>query len=350
MGGEAFAMKVLVTGGNGFLGRAIVRQLLDSGFHPISFARKPSAVLDSWRVEQVRGDIQDSVSTKVAVGKAEAIIHTAAKAGVWGAAREYENINIKGTQNLIRAARESGIQKFVYTSSPSVVFDGKDETNLSETQAPYPRSYLTDYSRTKAAAEKEVLAANGSAMATLALRPHLIWGPGDPHLLPRLWGRALNRRLKLVGNGRNRIDTTYIDNAASAHLCALEKLTPGASCGGQAYFISNGEPEAIADLFARFLGVIGLPPAIPAVSEWMAMGVGRLMELRARITGSVKEPLLTRFVVQQLAREHWFDLGKARRDLGYHPKVTISQGLERLKQSLSAVKMPDTPGTLSLGI
>jgi len=342
-------MKVLVTGGNGFLGRAIVRQLLDAGHKVRSFSRQPSTVLDQWEVEQIRGDVRDLDTVKQAVESCAAVIHTAAKAGVWGPASEYEPVNVQGTRNLLMAVKAAGIDKFVHASSPSVVFDGKDETNLAESQASYPKSYLTQYSRTKALAEQEVLAANGPELATVALRPHLIWGPGDPHLLPRLWARALSGRLRLVGSGTNRIDTTYIDNAALAHRLALEKLAPGAACSGQAYFISNGEPMPIAELFGRFLEVAGLPAAIPAVPEWAASALAWWLELRAQGKTSASEPLLTKFVVQQLAREHWFDLSKAKRDLGYQAKVSLASGLERLKQSLKAVKMPDTGFTLCAG-
>lgn len=342
-------MKVLVTGGNGFLGRAIVRQLLDAGHTVCSFARKPSIALDQWGVEQIRGDVRDLSTVKQAVEGCQAVIHTAAKAGVWGPASEYEPVNVQGTRNLLAAVKASGIERFVHTSSPSVVFDGKDESNLSESQASYPSSYLTQYSRTKALAEQEVLSANSPQLATVALRPHLIWGPGDPHLLPRLWARALSGRLRLVGSGTNRIDTTYIDNAALAHLLALDKLAPGAYCAGQAYFISNGEPMPIAELFGRFLEAAGLPTTIPAVSEWMALGLAWWLELRAGGKSSAAEPLLTRFVVLQLAREHWFDLSKAKRDLGYQPRVTLAAGLELLKTSLKTVKMPDNSFTLCAG-
>lgn len=342
-------MRVLVTGGNGFLGRSIVHLLTSGGHETRSLSRHPSPLLEKEQVEQHKGDIRDFAVVKEAARDCDCIIHTAAKAGVWGPTDEYEQINVQGTRNVIKAARETGVAKIVYSSTPSVVFDGSDESGITEDKATYPKRFLNDYSRTKAAAEQEILGANSPNLATVALRPHLIWGPGDPHLLPRLWGRFIQGKLRLVGSGQNRIDTTYIDNAARAHLLAMEKLGEGAPCAGKAYFLSNGEPMPIEELFRKFLAVMGLPPTIPKVSEWVAWNLSKWWSFRAKLLRDPKEPPLTPFVVLQLAREHWFDLTRAKTDLGYHPWISIEQGLTRLKQSLAAVKMPDSVSSLSAG-
>ncbi len=342
-------MRILVTGGNGFLGRAIVRRLVNLGHSVTTLARHSHPDLMSWRVEQVLGSITDPKIANLAVNDQDAVIHTAAKAGVWGSKSEYEETNIQGTRVVLQAAIHRGVSRFVYTSSPSVVFDGHDAPNLSEEQAKYPATYLTDYSRTKAIAEREVLEANGKGISTVALRPHLIWGPGDPHLLPRLWGRAIAGKLRLIGPGNNRIDTTHVENAAEAHVLAVEKLGPGSACSGKAYFVTNGEPLAIKELFARFLEAAGIDPKIPSVSPKIARMIAYLSERWALWTKQKSEPLLTRFVVDQLASEHWFCLDNIRKDLGYQPVINTDAGLKGLTQWLHAVKESESTSTLSAG-
>lgn len=342
-------MRILVTGGNGFLGRAIVRRLVKLGHSVTTLARHSHPELSSLGVEQVLGSISDPKFANLALQDQDAVIHTAAKAGVWGNKNEYEETNVKGTRVILQAAIDHKVTRFVYTSSPSVVFDGHDAPNLSEEQAKYPATYLTDYSRTKAIAEREVLEANGKGISTVALRPHLIWGPGDPHLLPRLWGRAIAGKLRLIGPGTNRIDTTHVENAALAHVLAVEQLGPGSTCAGKAYFVTNGEPLAIKDLFSRFLEAAGIDPKIPSVSPRVARVVAYVSERWARLTGQKSEPLLTRFVVDQLASEHWFCLDRIRKDLGYEPVINTEKGLQGLTQWLQSVKESESSSALSVG-
>lgn len=326
-------MNVLVTGGGGFLGGAIVRRLLDRGHHVRSFQRGEYAQLAAWGVELLRGDLADAEAVDRAVAGCELVFHVAAKAGVWGPHAEYYRANVLGTQNVIAACRHHGVTKLIYTSSPSVVFNGHDENGIDES-APYPSRHLAHYGQTKAEAERLVLAANGASLATVALRPHLIFGPGDPHLVPRIVARARAGRLRLIGRGDNLVDCTYIDNAADAHLLAADAVAPGSACAGKAYFISNGEPLPIAELVNRILAAAHRPPVRRAISPQVAYAIGALLEL---IYGTLRlraEPLLTRFVVRQLATAHWFDLTAAHRDLGYRPLVPLGEAFRRLEESL----------------
>ncbi len=342
-------MRVLVTGGNGFLGRAILRRLVKQGHIVTSLSRHTHPELLALGVHQIQGSVTDPAVVERAIQDQNAVIHTAAKTGVWGPGDEYEQTNVHGTRILLAASKRFNVERFIYTSSPSVIFDGHHAPNLSEEQASYPKTYLTHYSRTKAMAEKEVLLANGSGIWTIALRPHLIWGPGDPHLLPRLWGRALGGSLRLIGPGTNLIDTTHVENAALAHILALENLGPNAACKGKAYFVSNGEPLPIKDLFRLFLEAAGINQAIPSVSRTFARWAAFFGEGWANLTNQLSEPLLTRFVVDQLASEHWFCLDAIRRDLGYHPEVDIALGLLGLAKHLQSVKEPGATCTLSIG-
>lgn len=326
-------MKALVTGGGGFLGGAIVRALRARNDHVRTFQRGEYPALRELGVEVVRGDLRDVDALTRAVAGCDVVFHVAAKAGVWGDFNEYYQSNYLGTRNVIAACNTQGANRLVYTSTPSVVFNGSDEENMDET-APYPSRFLNAYQETKALAERCVLGANTHTLATVALRPHLIWGPGDPHLVPRIIHRAREGKLKLVGTGSNLVDSTYIDNAASAHLLAADRLQPGASCAGRAYFISNGEPLAMSDLINRILAAGGLPPVGKHVSPRVAWVAGHVLEKIYMLFRIREEPLMTRFVARQLATAHWFDLGNAKRDLGYEPAVDIDDGMQRLKQSL----------------
>ena len=198
---------------------------------------------------------------------------------------------------------------------------------------PYPEHFEAYYPETKAKAEQAVLAANGPDLATVALRPHLIWGPGDPHLVPRLLARAREGKLRRIGSRPVKVDVTYIDNAADAHVLAGEKLTAGAACAGKAYFVSNGEPVELWAFVDRILAAAGLPPVSRTVSVWKAKLAGRVLEWVYRALRLPGEPPMTRFVASQMSTSHWYDISAARRDLGYEPRVSVEEGLRRLAES-----------------
>ncbi len=328
-------MTLLVTGGSGFVGTALCRRLVEQGHAVRSLQRGDSEALRSIGVDVRRGDVADRESVCSAAKGGDAVFHVAAKAGVWGPAADYHRANVIGTENVLHACREFGVGKLIHTSSPSVVYHGVDECGINEA-APYPETYLTEYPRTKAIAERLVLAANGPNLATTALRPHLIWGPGDNHLVPRLIARAKAGRLRRVGDGKNLVDTTYIDNCVDAHLCALDRLRPGAACAGKAYFIANDELAPLWDLINRMLACADLPPVTKSISPGLAYGLGAVLEWMYRLTGSTSEPPMTRFVARQLSTSHWYDLSAAERDLGYVPHVTIHDGLVRLREWLQS--------------
>jgi nucleoside-diphosphate-sugar epimerase len=322
-------LKALVTGGGGFLGGAVVRLLVARGDRVRSLARGDYPALRDLGVETVRGDLADAGAVARAVEGCDVVFHVAAKAGVWGPFDEYYRANVEGTRHVVDACRAAGVRRLVYTSSPSVVFDGKDMEGADES-APYPAHFEAAYPATKAKAEQLVLAANGPDLATVALRPHLIWGPGDNHLVPRILARARAGRLRRIGRANKLIDATYIDNAAEAHVRAADRLAPGSPVAGRAYFIAQGEPVPLWDLVDRILDAAGLPPVTRSVPLPLAEAAARLFESAYRAAGSSSEPPLTRFVVREMATAHWFNLDAARRDLGYQPRVSTAEGLARL--------------------
>jgi nucleoside-diphosphate-sugar epimerase len=322
---------VLVTGGGGFLGQALCRGLVERGHEVTSFNRGRYPALDALGVRQVQGDLADRAAVAAACAGQEAVFHNAAKAGAWGSRASYHLANVVGTDNVIAACRAHGIGRLVYTSTPSVTHRATHpvEGGTAET-VPYGEHFKAPYAATKAEAEKAVLAANDAGLATVALRPRLIWGPGDNQLLPRLAQRARAGRLRFVGDGRNRIDTTYIDNAAQAHFDAFAHLAPGAACAGRAYFISNGEPMPVREIVNALLGAVGAPPVTKTVPFPLAYAIGAACEAAWHLLPLRGEPPLTRFLAEQLSTTHWYDMAPATRDFGYVPRVSIAEGLRRL--------------------
>ena len=324
---------VLVTGGGGFLGSAIVGLLRERGLPVRSLSRGRYERLDSLGADQIQGDIADADAVSRAVEGCQAVFHVAAKAGLWGPEEEYRRINVGGTENVISACRDHGVRKLIHTSSPSVVFHGEDLEGIDES-APYADRYEAAYPETKAISEKLVIRANDQGFATVVLRPHLIWGPGDNNILPRIYDRARAGRLFRIGRKNPLIDLTYIDNAAEAHLLAADRLDVGSPISGKVYFIAQGQPVPLWDMVDRFLDIAHLPPVRRTVPRSLAIGLGWLLEVGFQALRLPGEPRMTRFLARELSTAHWYDLTAARRDLGYAPSVSIEEGLRRLAASL----------------
>lgn len=326
--------RALVTGGGGFLGKAIVRLLLEGGHEVVSFSRAPHADVEALGARHLRGDVADEAQVRRAARGCDTVFHVAAKADPWGSDRDYFRTNVLGTRSVIAACRAAGVPRLVHTSSPCVVFDGGDLAGVDES-APYGVSPGSAYQLTKTTAELMALAASGRELAVVALRPHLIWGPGDHHLVPRLVARARQGRLRLVGTGANVIDHVFVDNAARAHLQAARHLEPGSRLAGRAYFVTNGEPRPIAELLDGILRAHALPPVRRRIPAGVACWAGWLLEQLHRALDLTGEPLVTRFLAKELSTDHWFDISAARRDFGYAPLVTLEEGLERLRASVA---------------
>jgi 2-alkyl-3-oxoalkanoate reductase len=324
-------MNILVTGGAGFLGQALCAALQREGHDVTSFQRSHSPALEAMGVRQLRGDLADAAAVHAAFAGRDAIFHNAAKAGAWGSYESYFAANVTGTHNVLAAMRAHGISKLVYTSTPSVTHSGRTPVEGSnEATTPLGRDFKAPYPATKLIAENEVLAANGATLATVALRPRLIWGPGDTQLLPRLVDRARAGRLRFIDGGLNRMDTTYIDNAAQAHLDAFAALAPGSACAGKAYFISNDEPREVRRIVNDMLAAAGVPPVQASVPYAIAYAAGVLLEPAWKLLHLDGEPPMTRFLAEQLSTPHWYDISAAQRDFGYAPKVSMDEGLQRL--------------------
>jgi nucleoside-diphosphate-sugar epimerase len=326
-------MKALVTGGGGFLGKAIVERLLRRGDEVTCLARGNYPELRKLGAATLKGDIVDAHTVELASEGHDIIFHVAAKTDIWGDYNDFYSINVTGTENIIAACRKNGIPRLVYTSSPSVVFQGGDMEGVNES-TPYPDRYDAPYPETKAIAERKVMRANGKTLATVALRPHLIWGPGDPNFFPRLIERRKTGRLFRVGKKSHLVDCIYLDNAVDAHLSAAKRLHSDSPIAGKTYFISQGKPIDIVELMNGILGAADLPPIDRTVPASVVYAAGWLLEKVYSTLRRTDEPPMTRFLAKQLSTAHWFDISAAKRDLDYRPLVTIEEGFKRLHEFL----------------
>ena len=325
-------MKILVTGGGGFVGGYIVERLLARGYAVRSIGRSPQPELVAKGVEVVCGDLTDATAVSAACEGVDAVFHVAARAGVWGSWESFYGPNVIGTRNVLSACRKWQVKRLVYTSTPSVVFNG-DSIRGGDESLPYGKNWLCHYAETKALAEQEALAANSEKLQVVALRPHLIFGPGDPHLLPRVIESVKAGRLRIVGDGSAKVDVSYVGNVADAHLDAFDALERGKGAG-QAYFISQGEPVDLWPWLNSILEGLGQPPLTQKIPLPLAYGIGALCEGAWNVLRRRTDPPITRFVAVELAKDHYFDIRKAQHVLGYRPRVPMNEALKLTIQDL----------------
>lgn len=325
-------MRALVTGGGGFLGSHLVRALRARGDEVTVLARGAYRELEAIGASTVQGDIRDLGAVMRATEGMDVVFHAAAMAGGWGDRREFESINVAGTENVLAACRASHVARLVYTSSPSVVHASRDVLGEDES-IPYATHFTAHYPRTKALAEQAVRRASTSAQRTVSLRPHFIWGPGDRHLLPRLVARARAGRLRQIGGRDVLTDTIYIDNCVDAHLLAADALGNDVALSGRAYFVSDDAPIGVWTMARRLLAAVDGGTVGSPVPAWLAYAMGGLLEATYGAFRVSAEPFITRFAVSELTHAQWFDISAAKRDLGYVARVTIDEGLDRLRRA-----------------
>lgn len=316
-------MKVLVTGASGFLGGAVAAEIVAAGHEVRTFQRRASGVIG---VQDARGSLTSAADIAAAVSEMDAVVHLAAKVSLAGDPAEFEAVNVGGTRNLLAAAAEAGIRRFVYVSSPSVAHAGSSIMGSAAEPADPVRA-RGDYARTKARAEIVALAADSPRLSVVAVRPHLVWGPGDTQLVARIVDRARAGRLPLLGHGAALIDSTYVDNAASAIRAALERAD---DVHGRRYVITNGEPRPVAELLAGMCAAAGVRAPAWRVPAGIARAAGSAIEALWRVRPGVDEPPMTRFLAEQLSTAHWFDQRQTRSDLRWSPGVTLDEGFARL--------------------
>jgi len=321
--------RVLVTGGGGFVGIHIVKQLRAAGIDCLVLGRNTYPEAEKLGAHCVRCDIRDATAVRQEITGVDTVFHVAALAGIWGDWEEYYQINVRGTENVIAACRENGVQNLIYTSTPSVVFNGDDIIEGDES-LPYGKKVLCNYAKSKIIAEKNILASNSDSLKTCAIRPHLIWGPGDPHLIPRLLERGRKKELKKIGSCKNLVDISYVENVATAHLLAAKNLETKATAAGKAYFISQGEPVNLWDWVDELFTAFEVPTLTKRVPFPLAYSVGAILEVLHKFFTPAKEPKMTRFLAEQLAKSHCFSIDNAKRDLDYRVKISTKEGMQRM--------------------
>ncbi|MDD7961900.1 NAD-dependent epimerase/dehydratase family protein [Microbacterium thalli] len=316
-------MIVLATGTSGFLGRTVVTELIAAGHDVRTLQRRPSRV-DGAR--DILGSVTDAAAVAEAVEGVEAVVHLAAKVSLAGDKREFRAVNVDGTRTLLDAAARAGVTRFVNVSSPSVAHAGSALSGAGADPAD-PVNARGDYARTKAEAELLALARDSATMRVIAIRPHLVWGPGDPQLTERIVSRARRGTLPLLNGGTALIDATYVDNAASGIVAALHRAD---AVGGRAYVLTNGEPRPVGDLMAGICRAAGVAVPRFSVPAGVARAAGGAIETLWRVRPGMDEPPMTRFLAEQLSTAHWFDQTDIRRDLQWTPTVNLDEGLDRL--------------------
>jgi len=335
-------LPVFITGASGFIGGKLTERLLTEGREVRALSRRALPDLERIGAKILIGDLENTAVLHQGCEGAGTVFHVAGRVGVWGPPDDFFRVNVQGTRNILAACRDAKVPRLVYTSSPSVVYNGGDLRNVNES-APLCTQAPCAYPTSKAAAEREVLTAHSAELATVALRPHLVWGPGDKNLLPRIIALARAGKLKIIGPGRNRVDITHITNVVDAHLLAEAALSAGTGAppprteagppnypGGRAYFITNGEPVFLWDWINEVLHGVGAPEIKSHVPLPVAYAAGGAFETIWRLFGRTGEPPMTRFIAKEMATDHWFDISAAKRDLGYHPRITVAQGTAEL--------------------
>lgn len=316
-------MKALVTGGGGFLGRYIVERLVQRGDEVSIFCRGAYPEIEQMGVAVIRGDLRDENSVGEACQGMEMVFHVASMIDMWGKASDFRAVNIDGTRNVLDACQKAGVSRLIHTSTASVVFSSKDMENVDES-VPYSKKFLSAYPASKAVADRMVLEANGEkGVTTTAMRPHLIWGPRDPSLLPKITEAAKAGKLPIIGSGKSKVDLTYVDNVADAHILAAESPR----VGGQAYFIGQEEPVVLWEFLNELFRRQDLPQVTRKVPYPLMYALAGFLEGMAKITG--KAPLITRFLAAEFAKSHYFSSAKAKEELGYQPSVSMKEGMDR---------------------
>jgi nucleoside-diphosphate-sugar epimerase len=326
-------MNVLVTGGGGFMGMALIKQLIKEGHKVTSFSRREYPLHWALGISSIQADITDYESVEKACENRDVVFHIAAKVGIWGEYDSYYSTNVTGTRNVIEACRKQGVGRIVFTSSSSVVFDGSDLDGIDESY-PYPSKYLSYYSATKAMAEQLIIESNSVSLKTISLRPHLVWGPYDAHLIPGILKRAASGNLRRIGDKEHFIDTTYIDNMVDALLLAAESLQTKPEAAGRNFFITNGEPARVWDFVNSIIQIAGHEPVQKKIPERVAMFAAGTSEFLHKTFRLNSEPFMTRFAIREICTNHWFDISSARDILGYNPSVSYAEGFKNLKDYL----------------
>ncbi len=316
---------------------ALIKRLISEGHKVTSFSRREYPLHWALGISSIQADIRDQEALDKACKGKDLVFHLAARLGIWGDYDEFHSVNVTGTFNLIKACRKQKVGRIIFTSSSSVVFNGTDLEGIDESY-PYPEHYRSHYASTKALAERLIIEANSEELKTISLRPHLVWGPYDAHLIPGILKRLGSGRMRRIGDQEHFIDTTYIDNMVDALILAADALKSNPEAAGKALFITNGEPARVWDFINSIIQMAGYPPVQKKVPEKLALIGAGISEWFHRFFKIKSEPFMTRYAIREMITNHWFDISAAREIIGYEPGVSYAEGFKHLKDYLAIGK------------
>lgn len=316
--------RVLVTGASGVLGSGVAQALVAAGAHVTVLQRSPSGLPG---VREIRGSVTNTADVAAAVDEVDAVVHIAAKVSVSGPLAEYEHVNVEGTRLLLEAAQRAGVQRWIQISSPSVAHSG-DSIIGAGAQPADPSTARGHYAATKAAGELLALAADSPSFRVLALRPHLMWGPGDTQLTERIIERARQNRLPLLDGGTALVDTLFTVNAVEAIIAGLTAVD---RVHGEALVLTNGQPRPIGEMIRRIAVAGGAQEPTLDLPSGLAKAAGSLIETFWDADKRGDEPPITRFLAEQMSTAHWFDQRRTREVLQWEPRISLDEGFEQTR-------------------
>jgi nucleoside-diphosphate-sugar epimerase len=335
----------LLSGATGFFGGHLAAALVARGYRVRALARPASDVsrLVALGVEIVHGDLADLDSLCRAAEGQRLVFHTAGKVSDWGARRDFFRANEGGTANVIAACQRAGVERLLHVSSLTVLGLPRDGRTVDE-RSPYGPHVRDAYSASKIAGEKLARAAHGvKGLTVTVVRPGVIWGPGDTTIIPRF--AALLRRgvFVLTDGGQNLIGMSHVANLAAGAMLAAE--IPAAA--GQVYHLTDGEELTARDAVTALAAAIGTPPPRLSLPFWAVLGAAGVLEVAAKVAGSRQPPAMTRYGVRLVSCHCRYDLAKARRELGYAPRIGFRQGIAELARdpTLGSGDIGGSPGT-----
>jgi nucleoside-diphosphate-sugar epimerase len=325
-------LKAYVTGGSGFVGGHLLRRLKRDG-HPVTaLARSEgsAARVGSLGASAHRADLSSPGELERGLRGVEVVFHCAAVVGSHVDPDEAMRVNVEGTRNIVEAARDAGVRRFVHLSTESVLIDGRPLDGIDESYPVPERGHLSVYAATKAEAERIVLAANGDHLETIALRPRLIWGPEDGTWLPGLIEKVDSGMFRWVDNGSHLVSTCHVHNVVQAMVLAIDAGTPGS-----AYFVTDGAPRPFREFATAYLATAGVEVPDGSVPGWVMRAAGAALEALWRALPTRSDPPINRVEAYMVSHPQVFDDSAARRDLGYVPVITIDDGLAELNPPMS---------------
>jgi nucleoside-diphosphate-sugar epimerase len=322
-------VEVFVTGGSGFVGQHVLRGFTAAGHRVRALSRSPQAArtVEACGAQPVSGELLDAAALETGMAGCDLVVHAAAHTAQWGPEQRFVEVNVTGTERVLAAAARAAVPRLVHVSTEAVLADGGPLRNVDETW-PMPSHQVGAYARTKAEAERRVLAANGPRLATVVVRPRMIWGPGDTTVRQALVDAIRAGRFAWVDGGRYQTSTCHVTNVCEGIMLAAVR-----GGGGEVYFLTDGEPIEVRTFFTELAATAGLEPGDRSLPRWVVRAAAGLAETAWRFLPLSGQPPVTRAAVALTGQEMTVKDAKARHELGYQSTLDRTTGLAALPGS-----------------